>query len=686
MALPPHLAELESRLSSRFDEAIAKYRRALEEQIRRDSEARFAALSEVPAPSVADWFPESQLAELDLAPKQTVARDAFARLADAVRRLDGAQGQAEALDALLDGALPWADRVAMILARDLGLTGWGDRGFEGESLAGRELAWNTTLRERLLASRGCLRLDSGVAREVLSEFGCGALGAAVVVPLVLRDRIAALLWADCGEGEPELAPLQILVHAAGQRLELQALTDRAFSPTLWEGADAPGEPLPLWTVLAPAALEEPAAAEPEAEAPPMAPAEPEPVVEPEAEPAIEPEPPTPEPASDGVAEPQAATPEPPSIEAEGEEAGAELWQAEEDAGVAEPVAEAPSSVLVEETPAEEISPVSYTDYAEPADLTGEVAPPEAAPGGEPAAEPQPEFELESVEPTAEEMAEADRWEPEPVAEEAPEVLGAATEPGLSVSAPSIAEPIATGPPAVTEPEPVELAAESAADGLGTVRMELPVVEPPAHPAEETATPTLAPEPVEAPPSTAGTQEVAASPETAEESPADTSEDATLLSVRRPPMPEAAPPAAAAEPPTWSATPAAPADAPPEVPPMERTGSRFARSTEVSPPPDVSGPGLAFLSGRSARAAADPAHEEAKRLARLLVSEIRLYNEELVLEGRRHRDLYHRLREDIDRSRQIYDERVDAAVRSEVDYFQQELVRSLAGGDPRALGI
>jgi len=69
-----------------------------------------------------------------------------------------------------------------------------------------------------------------------------------------------------------------------------------------------------------------------------------------------------------------------------------------------------------------------------------------------------------------------------------------------------------------------------------------------------------------------------------------------------------------------------------------------------------------------------------------VSEIKLYNEENVLEGRRNRDLYARLREDIDRSRQIYDERVHESVRQGTDYFQQELVRSLAGGDARALGM
>jgi hypothetical protein len=93
--------------------------------------------------------------------------------------------------------------------------------------------------------------------------------------------------------------------------------------------------------------------------------------------------------------------------------------------------------------------------------------------------------------------------------------------------------------------------------------------------------------------------------------------------------------------------------------------------------------LAFAGARAS--GESPAHDEARRLARLLVSEIKLYNEEQVDLGRKNLDLYQRLREDIDRSRQMYDDRVDAGVRGGTDYFQQELVRILAGGDPKALG-
>jgi hypothetical protein len=119
------------------------------------------------------------------------------------------------------------------------------------------------------------------------------------------------------------------------------------------------------------------------------------------------------------------------------------------------------------------------------------------------------------------------------------------------------------------------------------------------------------------------------------------------------------------------------------------------STEVQPPPDLEGPGWAFRPQETPAATAphrqmseesSALHEEARRLARLLVSEIKLYNEEQVEEGRRQRDIYPRLQEDIDRSRQMYEERVDPRVRDEVDYFQQEMVNILAGGDAGALGV
>lgn len=79
------------------------------------------------------------------------------------------------------------------------------------------------------------------------------------------------------------------------------------------------------------------------------------------------------------------------------------------------------------------------------------------------------------------------------------------------------------------------------------------------------------------------------------------------------------------------------------------------------------------------------HNEARRFARLLVSEIKLYNEPKVKEGRETRDLYDRLREAIDRSREMYDKRVSPQVATKFDYFHYELVNTLAEGDENKLG-
>lgn len=78
-------------------------------------------------------------------------------------------------------------------------------------------------------------------------------------------------------------------------------------------------------------------------------------------------------------------------------------------------------------------------------------------------------------------------------------------------------------------------------------------------------------------------------------------------------------------------------------------------------------------------------QSARRYARLLVSEIKLYNENAVRLGRQKRDLIDRLRPEIERARQLYEARVPAHVPARATYFDDELVQTLADGDPALLG-
>jgi hypothetical protein len=98
------------------------------------------------------------------------------------------------------------------------------------------------------------------------------------------------------------------------------------------------------------------------------------------------------------------------------------------------------------------------------------------------------------------------------------------------------------------------------------------------------------------------------------------------------------------------------------------------------------PGMA--SGRPGSALSEEdadIHRKAQRFARLLVDEIKLYNQAKVLEGRKNKDLYDRLKEDIDKSRATFKKRYGNTVAASVDYLQAELVRSLAEDDISVMG-
>jgi len=104
----------------------------------------------------------------------------------------------------------------------------------------------------------------------------------------------------------------------------------------------------------------------------------------------------------------------------------------------------------------------------------------------------------------------------------------------------------------------------------------------------------------------------------------------------------------------------------------RTASRTIDVLRGMPPSGADDPGAGGEPG-------------ARRFARILMSEIKLYNEAAVRAGREGRDLLHRLGVEIDRARRLYEERVPPSVGARRVFFDQELVRTLAGGDPALLG-
>ena len=277
-----------------------------------------------------------------------------------------------------------------------------------------------------------------------------------------------------------------------------------------------------------------------------------------------------------------------------------------------------------------------------------VAPPVAEPVAEPVEAPAPP----PVEPT-----EPD--EPD-VADEIPAELIEDIEPPAAATPAETAEAVAEPEPVADEPVAEAVAVEAPAE-------EAPEVEEPDVEASTWQGAGTIQDPPQAPPVPA--------PAPTDDPPTAEVPVATPVEAPSAEVPAEAPPAEAPAEPVEATPPAA-------VPP-----AADGAVTQVVPPDDVLGPGWAFTAKQGdEESGGDALHEEARRLARLLVTEIKLYNEEQVDQGRRSGDIYRRLQEDIDRSRQIFDDRIDDQVRSGNDYFREALVRILAGGDESLLGM
>lgn len=108
---------------------------------------------------------------------------------------------------------------------------------------------------------------------------------------------------------------------------------------------------------------------------------------------------------------------------------------------------------------------------------------------------------------------------------------------------------------------------------------------------------------------------------------------------------------------------------------------YAAAVEPHPPtePDAGQP-PAGLSPEE-----EEVHKKARRFAKLLVDEIKLYNQAKLVEGRAHKDIYARLKDDIDKSRATYDKRYGATSAASGNYFTRELIRILTNDDPSLLG-
>lgn len=632
-------SQAEQQFQARLDAEVEKQRAELRQQLETEFQIRLAqseAAAQAAIATETDQF-RAQIAALtaaQAASANTVTVTAppnYSLLKTAVEEIDAQRTQSETLTALITRAAHFSPRVVFYVVKSGEAVGWKALGFDNglSDETARSLAVSiqtpSLLGQALTEQHTAITLNPAQAdlAPVLGRFSHPVPAGAVAVPLVVRGKAAAVLYADSGnesDDAVQLEALEMLVHIASMAIELLPVRRNAgevarSQPTLQPNAQ-PAAPAVQASAI-PVPVEAPA---------------PTPVVEP-AQPAAE-EQPKPVWENPALAQPE----QEPAVSDQTATYGGDPTTTRPDEWQAQPTP-------VNDYAAQEhySQPVMAEEPAQPEPAPAEPAFVEPATPGFQAAAPEADAEgpsiFDLVRGNAAEPATPAPAAPLPfsnyVAPEAP-VAGL----GGSVGQPSGAQ-LPDWMQRLQEDEP---AAQEVPMFAVTNPALAPAEEPftPAPPAVPPAPPT--PPPIRIP----SLSDFATRSEEA---------DTERLSTPAPP-----PPIAPFQ-----------ADAP---------SVRFSFN-QPSEPPRYAAPSLSVTN--AATETEVRAHNDARRFARLLVSEIKLYNAAKVNEGRRQADLYDRLRDEIDRSRKVYDKRVSPAVATKFDYFYDELVQTLAEGDPSKLG-
>lgn len=647
---PKRLREAAQRaLAPKIDELTAEIAGDLQNRVSESLnqlKTRFEAIGDVEFPEALQIVEEAvSSASAESAHRKEEMLGYLAHFAHDVR---AKETQEEILNLLLDGAQRFAPRVALFVSRGDQFQGWSSRGYS-EEISQKIANWScpqeeTPLLRDALAADGLTSVNQIAEETELVE----ALGKESPTPWhafpmrAIRRPVAVLLAAPSEEQSCDLESLCLLMDLTGLCIENIALK------ILQEmrGAVAPaGDSLEEAPLQETASIESVPAKSPVDEAPGDvgdAPAEP-------------------EVAAEAAEEPRAKADQ---VGAREEEAGEELEAKEEILEEEEAVQE----------PEIEEDPASQDQTEEETESTKEVeAEQEIEKVAEAAAVEEISEEVSAQPATAEEVVEAAVEDPEAPAEE-PEVV---------LSLPD-AESDQADSQADAPPEPEERTAEEE-----EVPQEV-LVQP-----EEEETPAVEAEPeaeaVEAQPEVEA-DESAAEAEHPAEIHAEEQAEAEIQDTPPDPVPtlEASPQESEQEVVKASEAEVERIDRPidmvqqletaqeePHLEAQEEIREIVASEEET--------PKGAILKEVEHPSEEEKLHTDAKRFARLLVSEIKLYNEKGVLEGKANCDIYARLKRDVDRSRDMYEKRISPIVAHKADYFHDEIIRILADSDPSKLG-
>src|SRR5580698_1439349 len=185
-------------------------------------------------------------------------------LLKAVSAIHGGSSQKEILRALLDGTSGYCGRAALFVVKAGAATGWQGRAFDGEGIKDFALdvscsAPASVLQNRTVAKASVSEMDP----KFISQFGAPVDDQVLLLPLHLKDKVAAVVYADAGTdsgGKLDASALELLVTAASAWLEVASLRKQAAKEGASETAIGEKAGSPVSAAPAAASFSDPFAA------------------------------------------------------------------------------------------------------------------------------------------------------------------------------------------------------------------------------------------------------------------------------------------------------------------------------------------------------------------------------------------------------------------------------------------
>src|SRR5207245_6839509 len=181
-----------------------------------------------------------------------------AALQRAVSAIQSGTTQKEILRALLDNTVLYSGRAALFVVKNSAASGWNGVGFtDKEAIKDFALDIGCELATRTMQSRNA---ETGSASDFdqnfTAKFGRPAGDKIVLLPLLLKDKVSALVYADAGTegGAIDLAALDVLVRATSAWLEVisqrkQAQKEGTAEPEAAHSAPSANDPFASHTPI-----------------------------------------------------------------------------------------------------------------------------------------------------------------------------------------------------------------------------------------------------------------------------------------------------------------------------------------------------------------------------------------------------------------------------------------------------